>query len=60
MTTESKQEAQQPSTKEQPGDLQASDFFPPGSGWNKSEKPEIVDNGPKPGASAPAPRLSQN
>lgn len=60
MTIESKQEAQKASTKQQPGDLQASDFFPPGSGWNKAAKPEHVENGPKAGASAPMARLEQN
>ena len=24
----------------QPSDLKASDFFPPGEGWNQSEKPQ--------------------
>jgi hypothetical protein len=60
MTTESKRDAQSATLKLQPGDLTASDFFPPGTGWNKSAKPDIVDYGRKPDAAEQLPRVQQH
>jgi hypothetical protein len=41
MSNESNRE---PSRTVSPGDLQASDFFPPGHGWNKDETPARRDS----------------
>ena len=42
MSNESNRDARQIS----PGELQASDFFPPGHGWNKDEEPSGEPRGP--------------
>ena len=57
MSNESNRDARNTS----PSELQASDFFPPGHGWNKEEDPaqprgpnaEVDDQDPSP---APRPR----
>lgn len=51
MSTESNRQTSKPSPTQRPSDLQASDFFPPGEGWNQDEKPAPtyrIDRGPKP------------
>lgn len=40
MSTESNRETNKPSPTAQPDDLKASDFFPPGTGWNQTEEPQ--------------------
>ena len=36
VNTQSERKPEEPSTTQQPGDLKASDFFPPGVGWNQA------------------------
>jgi len=44
MSTDSNRQTSKPSA----APLKASDFFPPGTGWNKATPPEqIYDRGPK-------------
>ena len=40
MTTESDRQATKPASTTQPAEQQASDFFPPGTGWNHAKKPD--------------------
>ena len=42
MSNDSNRDARQVS----PSELQASDFFPPGHGWNKDEEPSCDPRGP--------------
>jgi hypothetical protein len=39
MSTETNRDSKKTSSVIHTGDLKASDFFPPGVGWNKSERP---------------------
>ena len=43
MTTESNRQTSTPSPTARPGELKASDFFPPGTGWNQTQKPTDAD-----------------
>ena len=44
MTTESNRHISKPSPSTQSDELRASDFFPPGTGWNQADKPDKADD----------------
>ena len=44
MTTESNRHTTTPSPSTQSAELKASDFFPPGTGWNQADKPDEANN----------------
>lgn len=49
MSTESNRHTPDPSSQLRSTELKASDFFPPGEGWNRDEKPiEIKVDNPHP------------
>ena len=43
MTTDSNRQTGTPSPTPHRGELKASDFFPPGAGWNQAQKPADAD-----------------
>jgi hypothetical protein len=56
MSNESNRETPNANATKQPDELKASDFFPPGTGWNKAAKP-IDSEAAKRLDGAPAPAL---
>ena len=44
MTTESNRHTTTPSPSTQSAELKASDFFPPGTGWNQTDKKNEADD----------------